>query len=185
MNLLLYHLGKISQLPEPVSVAAPTIKKAVEKSTTHEVNKAPIKAAKHNFKTYDDRERRTNRSDLSVEMQRIYDAVVSEYPIRRGYHEKMKMASTDEDRAKFRAKLLESQQRIEDGWARIDAWLEANPKSDFKESTCRSYISRALRAAKVSDATKAGVKARVKLLQQHGCVISDKTMADLKAKKLL
>lgn len=186
---LLYQLKKLNGIlsdgaptnavaPEPVEQPNPTAK--VEKSAEPE-------APKVTFKTFD--ERRTKRSDLSSEMQKVYDDTVSEYSVRRGYHEKMKMAKTDADRQAFRAKILESEERIKAGWARIDAWLAENEskkvKDDFKESTCRSYLSKALKSKNVTDDLKAKVHARLAALQEHGCKISDTTMEALRKKGLI
>lgn len=138
------------------------------------------------FRTYD--ERRTRRQDLPDDMKEIYDRTIQEYPVRRGYHEKMKAARTDHDRATYRAKILETQERIADGWKQIDAFLleSETSKQDtaFNEKSCRSYISKALKAPRISPRKAAGVKARVQALLDHGCNISDATIQALQEKGL-
>ena len=139
------------------------------------------------FKTYD--ERRTKRGDLPEDLQKVYDDVVSEYPVRRGYHEKMKLAKTDADRAEFRSKILESEERIQAGWKRIDSYLENAEKekvnAKFNEKSCRAYISKALKAEKNSDKVISGVRIRVQALINHGCNISEETVTALQAKGLV
>lgn len=139
------------------------------------------------FRTFDDR--RTRRSDLPEELQAVYDSISEDYKLRRGLHEKMKSAGTNNDRASFRARLLETDARIKAGWARIDAFLtrEAEEKvsgDSFQESTCRAYISKALKRPVNSPAQVATCKARVKALLSHGCTISQETLSNLQKKGL-
>ena len=141
------------------------------------------------FKTYDDR--KTKRSDLPEDLQEVYDTIAEDYKLRKGYHEKMKMAQTDQDRADFRARIIETQERIIAGWTKIDEYLLNKEKEQvqsdetFKESSCRSYISKNLKKEILSPAVAEGIKIRVKALLDHGCVIKDETMDLLKAKGLL
>jgi hypothetical protein len=187
---LLYQLKKLNNLLSdgaPINTVATRLIRQPKPTAKIEKTAAKSEAPKVTFKTYDDR--RTKRSDLSPEMQKVYDDVASEYSVRRGYHEKMKMAKTDADRQAFRAKILESEERIKSGWARIDAWLAENESKkvtdDFKESTCRSYISKALKSKNVTDDLKIKVHARLTALQEHGCEISANTMKALKKKAFI
>ena len=139
------------------------------------------------FRTFDDR--RTRRSDLPEELQAVYDSISEDYKLRRGLHEKMKSAGTNNDRASFRARLLETDARIKAGWAKIDSFLtrEAEEKvsgDSFQESTCRAYISKALKRPVNSPAQVATCKARVKALLSHGCTISQETLDNLQKKGL-
>ena len=140
-----------------------------------------------NFRTYDDR--RTRRSDLPPEMQVEFDANSADYSVRRALHEKMKMATTDSDRASLRARILETQKRINERWKKIDDYLaaaaEETQATAFNEKSARAYISKALKVGTVTDRKAAGVKARVKALLDHGCNISDETVKQLKEKHLI
>lgn len=139
------------------------------------------------FKVYD--ERRLRRADLPADLQEVYDRTVQEYPVRRGYHEKMKNAKTDADRAEYRAKILECEERIRAGFAVIDKYLaevEAQKvESKFSEANCRAYISKALKKETLSDTVTLGVKVRLKALNDHGCTIGEDLQAELKKRKLL
>ena len=139
------------------------------------------------FKVYD--ERRLKRADLPADLQDVYDRTVQEYPVRRGYHEKMKNAKTDADRVEFRAKILECEERIRAGFAIIDKYLaEAETQkveSKFSETNCRAYISKALKKETLSDTVTLGVKVRVKALIDHGCTIGEDLQAELQKRKLL
>lgn len=148
---------------------------------------APDPAPKIVFRTSD--ERRTRRADLSPEMQKIYDETTAEYRVRRGYHEKMKVAKTDKDRAELRAGILGAQERIAAGWKQIDDYLLEKEKAAqadaFNEKNCRSYISKALASEKISDRVAKGVTARVQALLDHGCAISEETQRLLKKRRLI
>jgi hypothetical protein len=135
------------------------------------------------FKTFD--ERRTRRADLPPDLQAVYDGCASDFKLKRGLHEKMKMATTNADRASLRARILETDARIRAGYAEIDDYLTRMAKEkaeadDFKEGTARSYVCRALKKKKLTGAQKATLKARVKALLDHGCVIGPDTIEKLK-----
>jgi hypothetical protein len=193
---LMYELEKLSNSPhisnpneqadvaryaqKPVAVHEPVAAAPVS-------DPVPVVKPAPAFKTFDDR--RTRRSDLPAELQAVYDSISEDYKLRRGLHEKMKAAGTNNDRASFRVRVLETDARIKAGWAKIDAYLtrEAEEKvsgDSFQESTCRAYISKALKRPVNSPAQVATCKARVKALLDHGCTISPETMKLLQNKGL-
>lgn len=191
MEMLLYELGKLDrdgfEKPNPraeilnaryapviVAAAAPKVEE-------------PAKPAAAGFKTYD--ERRTRRADLPDDLKAVYDDIAEDYKVRRALHDKMKAATADADRADFRARILETEERIQAGWARIDAWLEQNAKTkaddNFNEKSCRAYISKALKAEKVTETVAAGVKARIQTLREHGCTVTDELLDAIRAKGII
>ena len=192
-DMLMYELRKL----DPVAIAdgpAAAIPEIVRLQATvpdpgpaPAPEPAPGERPRVVFRTYD--ERRTRRDDLPDDLKEVYDRTIQEYPVRRGYHEKMKAARTDHDRAIFRAKILETQDRINAGWKPINAFLLASETSKqdtaFNEKSCRSYISKALKAPRTSAKKAAGVKARVQALLDHGCNISEATMQALQDKGLI
>lgn len=192
MEMLLYELKKLDRAgATPLNVNA-AVHEIQYNCFRDELQKAlpvpvPVEDSKIVFKTYD--ERRTRRADLPEDLQKVYDDITSDYKLNRGYHEKMKAATTDQDRAEFRQRIVETTERIQEGWTRIDTYLqEAETKKvddKFNESSCRSYISKALKSEKISDKVAAGVRIRVKALQEHGCVISNDTLETLKNKNLI
>lgn len=186
-DTLMYELKKIQ------SFTSPTVNPAYAPQYTIQPQQ-PVRASepapqpetesKIIFKTYD--ERRTKRGDLPEDLQKIYDDTVSEYPVRRGYHEKMKNARTDADRAEYRSRIIECQGRIMAGWEKIDSYLQdvesKKLENQFNESSCRAYISKALKnPTKVSDKVKLGVRVRYQALIEHNCAVSDDTRAALAA----
>ena len=190
---LLYELQKLSkEVPRlnPVSAAnearfnriqVSEVKMEPEAKATQQ---EPMKAV---IRTYDDR--RTRRSDLPPELQAVFDRNAEDYKLRRGFHEKMKLATTDKDRAEFRARIMDTDARIRAGWKEIDSFFEsqAREKSElaFNESTCRSFISKALKREHNSTKQIATCRARVKALQEHGCIISDEILKQLDQKGLI
>ena len=191
MEMLLYELGKLDrdgfEKPNPraeilnaryapviVAAAAPKAEEPAE----------PVAAG---FKTYD--ERRTRRADLPDDLKAVYDDIAEDYKVRRALHDKMKAATADADRADFRARILEAEERIQAGWTRIDAWLEQNAKAkaddNFNEKSCRAYISKALKAEKVTETVASGVKARIQALREHGCTVTDELLDAIRAKGII
>lgn len=203
MAMLLYELEKISNsgfyspIPGPVPDVAVNIIKAqvitpAEKEPLPAVNNAVITVdnglkKEIAFRTYDDR--RTRRSDLPPELQKVFDKNTEAYRFRRGAHEKMKLAKTDKDRAYYRSLILETQDEIMKRWKEIDTYLqkaaEESQEKAFNEKSARAYISKALKADSITDARAAGVKARVKALLDHGCNITEDTIQALKARNLI
>jgi len=200
METLLYQLQKIDTLsPEPVRESAhtnftrfsqqtPTPVPAVKPSPEPETQRITfIQDEKPVFRTYDDR--KTRRADLSPEFQEVYDRISEDSKIRRAYHEKMKMAKTDADRANFRAKILQTHDMIQDGWRKIDDYLIEKAKNEafteFKESTVRAFISKMLKKEQLTPSQAESVRVRVKALQEHGCTISEKTLEALRKRNLL
>lgn len=206
MDMLLYELKKISDsgfvafnsdadvmqiqstAVQPQNFRTTSQFAAVHRSSPKDHDTEDVELRKAvSFRTYDDR--RTRRSDLPPEMQIEFDANAADYSVRRALHEKMKMATTDSDRAQLRARILETQERIMQRWKKIDDFqakaAEETQATAFNEKSARAYISKALKEKNISDKKVAGVKARVKALLEHGCNISDETIRTLKARHLI
>ena len=181
---LVYELGKLSRLgartENPLADRHLSVYNKSAASANHG-SKAPVTTSDSDiiFRTYD--ERKTRRADLPEHLQKVYDDIAGDYKLRRSYHEKMKTAMTDKDRAELRAKVLEAQERIDSGWETIDKWLLAKESSKtgeaFKESTCRSYISKMLRKKDLNPDQIERLRIRVDALKRHGCALSEE-MAD-------
>ena len=99
------------------------------------------------------------------------------------------MSTTDEDRAQLRAKILETEDRIRDGWATIDKFLleqtQQTVTTAFKETTVRSYISKKLKKENLTPEDIEQLKIRVKALLDHGCIIKDAVAEKLRALNIL
>ena len=189
MERLLYELAKLEKQNLPVNPQASVMNTRYNTPGNVRLG-VPVTGPgpQISFKTFD--ERRTRRADLSEEMQKVYDDITEEYKLRRGYHEKLKMAKTDADRASLRERLLISQHKIEQGWKQIDAWLleqEKNKsKKSFNVSSYRAYITKMLKKAdSLTPLQRDTVRTRAKALQDSGEVLGDKILSQLKKYDLI
>lgn len=193
---LLYELEKLSQETAKVNpIQAANVARfnrnlAPSQLPPVQAPAAAPSAPEIRFRTYDDR--RTRRSDLPEDLQKVYDSISEDYKLRRGLHEKMKQSTTDKDRASLRAKIIETNDMIRGKFAEIDGYLakqaaeaEKAKADDFKESTARSYISKALKKENLSGAQKATIKARYEALLSHGCTVGDDLTNQLKKRNLI
>ena len=157
----------------------------LEKLSRHYCESVPAPAATvpapgPAFRTYD--ERKTNRGDLPAHLQKVYDDIADLSKLRRAWHEKMKFARTNIDRARCREKLLETHSQIVKGWQQIDGYLTGQiqtQEEEFRESTCRAYISKMLRKETLSPEQLERLKKRTQALLSHGLAISESTRASL------
>lgn len=193
---LLYELEKLSQETAKVNpIQAANVARFNRNLATSQLPPVQAPAAAPSapeirFRTYDDR--RTRRSDLPEDLQKVYDSISEDYKLRRGLHEKMKQSTTDKDRASLRARIIETNDMIRGKFAEIDGYLakqaaedEKAKADDFKESTARSYISKALKKENLSGAQKATIKARYEALLSHGCTVGDDLTNQLKKRNLI
>ena len=199
MERLIYNLKKLNGFPNlkanakteeliikynrPVDAVVAAMPSAPIQQETSE----PADTSTITFRTFDDR--KTRRSDLPEDLQKVYDDIAGDFKLRRAYHEKMKMATTDEDRAQLRAKILETEDRNRNGWATIDKFLleqtQQTVTTAFKETTVRSYISKKLKKENLTPEDIEQLKIRVKALLDHGCIIKDAVAEKLRALNIL
>lgn len=199
MDRLIYNLKKLNAYPnlkpnprtedliikynKPVN----TVVAAMPVTPSQPVDPNNPEGSNITFRTFDDR--RTRRSDLPENLQKVYDDIAGDFKLRKAYHEKMKIATTDEDRATFRANILETEERIRKGWAVIDKFLleksQQQVTSEFKETTVRSYISKKLKKENLTPEDIEQLRIRVKALQDHGCTIKDAVAEKLRALNIL
>ena len=190
---LMYELGKLAQTTVSISApASPCVNASLysrpaDQSVETPAAQTPSEIRKLVFRTFDDR--RTKRSELPPDLQEVFDRNAEDYKLRRAFHEKMKMAMSDHDRALFRSKVIETDARIREGWGRIDSYFEnrmqeKSAEQPFDELRCRRYVSKILHLDKPSPRQIADCKARVKTLLEHGCVIKESTLQALEAKGL-
>ena len=181
MPKLLYELQKLAGMPaSPVTLPPPSVTVPITPITVP-ASSVTAPAPTHVFRTYD--ERKTNRGDLPVHLQKVYDDISDLYKLRRAWHEKMKFARTDIDRAKCRERLLDTHGQITRGWQKIDDYLSGKESDSlnaaFKESSCRSYISKILKKDTLTPEQLQKLHLRVKAMTEHGCTFSDPTKVAL------
>jgi len=135
---------------------------------------------------------------LSDQQKAWYDSNRDMYKEMRSWHEKMKLATTDEERAGFRSKVVEFDDQIRENWKQFDATIEvpkgsADDKKEKKESdpvkaitNARSYLSKNLPklenlTGKKLDKMKAELKARYESIIAASQAVDEKTIAKLKS----
>lgn len=133
-----------------------------------------------------------NPQELPDDKRGIYDEIARSYKLQRSWHEKMKLAKTDEERAVAREEVVKLDDFIDQTWKGIDAFLksgedvpEAAGSKDVLEiskeiNACRSYISRNVPGLAKLDPKKKGkrtaeVISRINKLIQHNAPVTKET----------
>lgn len=135
-------------------------------------------------------------NDLPERLKKLYDQNREEYKLMRVVHEKMKLAQTDQERAKLRAELVKKDDLIAENWKVLDAW-DGSPAPDPEPApvkqademareinSSRVFISKNLKKAKEmkgekQSALKAKLKERVDLLSHYQVELSEATKKGL------
>lgn len=136
---------------------------------------------------------------LTDEQKDLYDANRDMYKLMRSFHEKMKLATTDEDRKAAREKVVELDGLIRDNWKQFDAsFLPAGEKVEGGEpeakeadpvkavGSARSYLSKNLPkleglTGKKLDDLKSKIKVRYETIIAANQVVDEETVAKLKS----
>lgn len=105
-------------------------------------------------------------------------------------HLKMVEAATEEEGEEWRKKTLSLNKKLRENWAIIDAEIGrvksgSSSEGQFKESSCRAYITKALKKEKLSSKDIVEIRKRVEQLQQHGCKFNDELTKKLKKIQVL
>lgn len=129
-------------------------------------------------------------NDLPERLKKLYDQNREEYKLMRAVHEKMKLAQTDQERAKLRADLVKKDDLIAENWKVLDAW-DGSPDRDPEPvpakqademareiNSARVFISKNLKKAKEltgekQSALKAKLQERVDLLSHYQVELSE------------
>lgn len=99
-----------------------------------------------------------DKAKLPKNLQKVHDELAEAYKLQRTYHEKMKLAETDEARGELRAEVMKCDDIIANGWKGIDKFIKEGipvpPKAKVKAknvlqvskeiNAARSYISRSI-----------------------------------------
>ncbi len=159
MEKLVYELQKLLQVPlkaDAVKVV-PQIVRAMssEAASAKELRKITAQLDE-TFAIETNQLKRINPKTLPEAQCKIYDEIAEAYKLQRVWHEKMKLAETDEDRAAARAEVERLDDLICEGWNGLDAFAKSGEKVPAvakvatvleisKEiNACRSYISRSI-----------------------------------------
>jgi len=131
--------------------------------------------------------RSVKREDLPEELQVIYDGIADTYKLQRVYHEKMKLATTDEARAELREKVVECDKMIKFSWNQIDEEIAlptdkvenkvAEPDVAKLVGAARTYLSRAIKKYRPEDNEK--IVERIETLIRFKASVKAETRAKL------
>lgn len=145
-----------------------TVEKAAEAAMTEnhaaDMKVSTEKVAKHDGKLKIVQSGQINYDELPEALKPIYDNTISKYKEMRSVHEKIKLATSDEQRAELRKTLDELDNEIESGWVVINTWTASGklPEAektgktiDFKAvNAARTYVSRAIEKAETTTGKK-------------------------------
>jgi hypothetical protein len=154
MSKLVYELGKMvtyNLIPSKYKKTAPILRVLVPAEIQKENIVVLNPVSGERLKIVIDG--KINYNDLPEDMKIVYDKNVENYRLQRTAHEQMKLAESDEDRAKFRLQVITFEAEIENGWKMIDDWAagiekpkptESNPSLELVNqiNASRAYLSR-------------------------------------------
>jgi hypothetical protein len=135
-------------------------------------------------------------NDLPPRLQAKWEENREKYKLMRAWHEKMKLAKTDKERAKCRAELVALDDKIAANWKEIDNYAATGETEDEHEilltpaeqakelNACRSFISRNITKVAGLDGTKREellkkLAERVATLWKYNAEIKEDTRAEL------
>jgi hypothetical protein len=134
---------------------------------------------------------KVNYEDLPDHLQKVYDQNKELYKHMRAYHEKMKQATTDEDRAKYRKILAEYDDEISGNWKQIDSWdgrmqdIEATGTDPEKEvAAARKFLSVNIKYVSLREGVKQqlllfAIREKIDILKKYKVKIPKATVAEL------
>ncbi len=127
----------------------------------------------------------TKYEDMPTDyLKRIYIKNRDDYKELQYAHLRMKIAKNDADRAEWRKTVLDLADLIDKNWKIIDDEIHrisgsGHDESIFKETTCRSYISKKLSKKNLKPEDVVEIRKRFEQLKSHGCAISEETIKKL------
>ena len=208
MKHLGYELGRLSRFPRLVPVPGYHNAETVQPLQTEPSQASgPVKSASdsadddgHEIVRWEDLEKRhqnTKYDDMPTDyLKEIYKQNTELYKELQYAHSQMKLANSDSGRAEWRSKLLDLDKTIRDNWKIIDNEIarlkdeggqqHGGDGDTFKESTCRSYISRKLkRKTPLTAEDIVEMRKRVEQLVAHKCEFTPEVEQRLKELKVL
>jgi len=158
---------ELSKLVPSASTASRSADEASINAPVPELVEGQTIIEKHDTKLKIVQSGQINYDQLPEALKPIYDNTISKYKEMRSVHEKMKLATSDEQRAELRKTLDELDTEIESGWVVINTWtktgkLPASTDSaagalniDYKSvNAARTYVSRAIKTAETATGKK-------------------------------
>lgn len=134
---------------------------------------------------------RINYEDLPADLQKVYNQNKELYKNFRAYHEKMKLAATNEERAKLRKIIADYDDTVAENWKKIDNWdqseVTTTPETGNTEkmiSAARKWLSVNIRYLGIREGIKQqhlifGIREKVALLKANNVKIPKATIIEL------
>lgn len=136
---------------------------------------------------------RVNYDDLPEHLQKLYDQNKELYKHMRAYHEKMKQAATDEERAKLRKMVVEYDDVIAANWKEIDSWdgvdivdiQDDTENKDKEKAAARKFLSVNVKYLDLREGVKQqlllfDVKEKADFLRKNNVTVPKATVEALK-----
>jgi hypothetical protein len=160
MEKLVYELRKVLTLPIKGDVSQPGLKPFIPNNEigVRKIDETP----QHKILAFE----KIDPASLPVKLQAIHAEISEAYKFQRTYHEKLKLATTDELRASLRAEVIKYDDIISNGWDAIDTFRKSGEKLPPKATALtalgmskqinasRSYITRSLKELPTFDEAK-------------------------------
>lgn len=133
---------------------------------------------------------RIDYEQLPVRLQKLYNRNREMYKHMRSYHEKMKQAKSDNERANYRKVVIDYDDAISANWKEIDSWDGKEEEEEKKEGTkneigaARKYLSMAVPNLEKRYGLKQqkllfDIMERVEFLKDNNVKIPGKTVTEL------
>lgn len=193
MDKLHYELSKLLQIPEKIneSIAVPAAPIGVRKVE-------PENTPQHKQLQFDTVDPET----LPIHLKKIHAQIAEAYKFQRTYHEKLKLADTDEKRAVLRAKVVEYDEVISNGWDGIDTFKKSGEKVPVKANvktvldiskqinSSRSYITAGIKALPSLDEKRKAkriteIRKRIAALVKYQATVASETREALVKLKII
>lgn len=189
MEKLVYELGKLLLIPLKDEGVTSPASPVVAQIGVRKVDTPP---QQHQYLAFE----KVNPATLPADLQKVHAQIAEAYKFQRTYHEKLKLATTDELRAQLRAEVVRYDDIIAHGWDGIDAFTRSGEKVPARATAqtvlgiskqinaCRSYITGGIKALPSLDAAKrekriAEIKKRIDILIRLKAPVAAETKQSL------
>ena len=193
MDKLVYELRKLLLIPIKTNIetTAPMAPIGVNKI---EITETP----QHKYLAFE----KVDPATLTEDLKKVHAQIAEAYKFQRTYHEKLKLATTDEQRAVLRAKVVEYDEVIANGWDGIDTFKKSGEKVPVKANaktvldiskqinSGRSYITAGIKALPTLDEKRKAkriteMRKRIATLVKYNATVASETREALVKLKII
>lgn len=198
MDKLAYELRKLLQLPLKINSDEKAITQASPLAPIGVQKVEPENTPQHKQLQFD----KVDPATLPDHLKKIHAQIAEAYKFQRTYHEKLKLADTDEKRAVLRAKVVEYDEIISNGWDGIDTFKKSGEEVPKKASaktvldiskqinSSRSYITSGIKALPTLDEKRkykriSEIRKRIATLVKYQATVAAETREALIKLKII